>query len=86
MTSTKLVQRPLGGAIGNGLPLVTGSVLASGATLQIESRATLIASPIPPDAPAITTLALASDGMAFPICGPALNDPRAMALQIHVPI
>jgi hypothetical protein len=38
MTSTKLVRRPTRGAIGNGLRVVTGGVLASGGTLQVESR------------------------------------------------
>ena len=34
MTSTKLVRRPTRGAIGNGLRVVTGGVLASGGTLS----------------------------------------------------
>src|SRR3712207_5577463 len=38
MTSTKLVRRPTRGAIGNGLRVVTGGVLASGGRLQVESR------------------------------------------------
>jgi hypothetical protein len=38
MTSTKLVRRPLRGAIGNGLRLITGGVLASGGALWVESR------------------------------------------------
>jgi hypothetical protein len=38
MTSTKLLRRPTRGAIGDGLRMVTGGVLASGGTLQVESR------------------------------------------------
>ncbi len=38
MTSTKLVRRPTRGAIGNGLRVVTGGVLASGGRLTVESR------------------------------------------------
>jgi hypothetical protein len=38
LTSTKLLRRPTRGAIGNGLRVVTGGVLASGGKLQVESR------------------------------------------------
>jgi hypothetical protein len=37
MTSTKLVRRPTRGALGNGLRVVTGGVLASGGRLQVRA-------------------------------------------------
>ena len=40
MVSTKLLRRPTRGAIGNGLRVVTGGVLASGGRLTVESRGT----------------------------------------------
>src|SRR4051812_47498396 len=38
MLSTKLLRRPTRGAIGNGLRVVTGGVLASGGRLTVESK------------------------------------------------
>src|SRR4051795_6868380 len=38
MVSTKLLRRPTRGAIGNGLRVVMGGVVASGGTLAVESR------------------------------------------------
>src|SRR5260221_14791939 len=38
LTSTKLLRRPLRGALGNGLRVVVGAVYASGGTLRIRTR------------------------------------------------
>ena len=38
LTSTKIVRLPVRGALGNGLRVVVGAVLASGGTLEVQTR------------------------------------------------
>jgi hypothetical protein len=38
LTSSKLLRRPTRGAVGNGLRVVTGAAIASGGSLEVESR------------------------------------------------
>ncbi len=48
LTSTKLLRLPTRGALGNGLRVVVGSVIASGGTLAVHQISARLASEMPP--------------------------------------